>query len=151
MSIDKLQGLRVKCSTVDEWLSGDIREDPIGAIEQGASKIDDYLIVAISSEGTVRNGSGDTIKMELMKILRGDIEEAMPYISIWYYRIQIWVRPSATKHIREMWTELRMLQRHETIFSQSVLEFPWKATPTTLLTKRRYLIGSGSFGRCPAR
>lgn len=87
MSIDKLQGLRVKCSTVDEWLSGDIREDPIGAIEQGASKIDDYLIVAISSEGTVRNGSGDAIKMELMKILRGDIEEAMPYISIWYYRL----------------------------------------------------------------
>lgn len=87
MSIDKLQGLRVKCSTVDEWLSGDIREDPIGAIEQGASKIDDYLIVAISSEGTVRNGSGDTIKMELMKILRGDTEEAMPYISIWYYRL----------------------------------------------------------------
>ncbi len=87
MRIDKLQGLRVKCSTVDEWLSGDIREDPIGAIEQGASKIDDYLIVAISSEGTVRNGSGDTIKMELMKILRGDIEEAMPYISIWYYRL----------------------------------------------------------------
>lgn len=87
MSIDKLQGLRVKCSTVDEWLSGDIREDPIGAIEQGASKIDDYLIVAISSEGTVRNGSGDTIKMELMKILRGDVEEATPYISIWYYRL----------------------------------------------------------------
>lgn len=87
MSIDKLQGLRVKCSTVDEWLSGDIREDPIGAIEQGASKIDDYLIVAISSEGTVRNGSGDTIKMELMKILKGDIEEAMPYISIWYYKL----------------------------------------------------------------
>lgn len=87
MSIDKLQGLRVKMSTVDEWLSGDIREDPIGAIEQGASKIDDYLIVAISSEGTVRNGSGDTIKMELMKILRGDIEEAMPYISIWYYKL----------------------------------------------------------------
>ena len=87
MSIDKLQGLRVKMSTVDEWLSGDIREDPIGAIEQGASKIDDYLIVAISSEGTVRNGSGDSIKMELMKILRGDIEEPMPYISIWYYKL----------------------------------------------------------------
>lgn len=87
MSIDKLQGLRVKCSTVDEWLSGDIREDPIGAIEQGASKLDDYLIVAISSEGTVRNGSGDTIKMELMKILKGDIKEPMPYISIWYYRL----------------------------------------------------------------
>lgn len=87
MRIDKLQGLRVKMSTVDEWLSGDIREDPIGAIEQGASKVEDYLIVAISSEGTVRNGSGDTIKMELMKILKGDIEEPMPYISIWYYKL----------------------------------------------------------------
>lgn len=87
MSINKLQGLRPKVSTVDEWLSGDTREDPIGAIEQGASKLDDYLIVAISSEGTVRNGSGDTIKMELMKILRGDIEKPMPHISIWYYRL----------------------------------------------------------------
>ena len=72
MSIDKLQGLRNKYSTVDEWLSGDIREDPIGALEQGASKLDDYIIVASSSEGTVRNGSGDTIKMELMRILRGE-------------------------------------------------------------------------------
>lgn len=71
MSIDKLQGMRPKVATVDEWLSGDIREDPIGAIEQGAAKVDDYLIVAVSSEGTVRNGSGDTIKMELMKILKG--------------------------------------------------------------------------------
>ena len=85
MSINKLQGLRVKYSTVDEWLSGDIREDPIGAIEQGASKIDDYLIVATSSEGTVRNGSGDTIKMELMKILKG--EYINPHVSIWYYRL----------------------------------------------------------------
>ena len=72
MRIDKLQGLRCKVATVDEWLSGDIREDVIGALEQGASKLDDYLIVAISSEGTVRNGSGDTIKMELMKILKGE-------------------------------------------------------------------------------
>ena len=72
MSIDKLQGLRAKVATVDEWLSGDIREDVIGAIEQGASKNDDYLIVAISSEGTIRNGSGDTIKMELMDILKGE-------------------------------------------------------------------------------
>lgn len=85
MSIDKLQGLRPKVSTVDEWLSGDIREDVIGAIEQGASKLDDYLIVATSSEGTVRNGSGDTIKMELMSILRG--EYIAPHISIWYYRL----------------------------------------------------------------
>jgi phage terminase large subunit-like protein len=85
MSITKLQGLRTKVATVDEWLSGDIREDVVGAIEQGASKLDDYLIVAISSEGTVRNGSGDTIKMELMSILRG--EYINPHVSIWYYRL----------------------------------------------------------------
>lgn len=85
MSIDKLQGLRCKIATVDEWLSGDIREDVIGAIEQGASKLDDYLIVAISSEGTVRNGSGDTIKMELMEILKG--EYINPHVSIWWYKL----------------------------------------------------------------
>ena len=85
MSIDKLQGLRCKIATVDEWLSGDVREDPIGAIEQGASKNDDYLIIATSSEGTVRNGSGDTVKMELMKILKG--EYFNPHVSIWYYKL----------------------------------------------------------------
>ena len=85
MSIDKLQGLRPKVSTIDEWLSGDIREDPIGAIEQGASKMDDYLIIATSSEGTVRNSSGDTIKMELMDILKGDYIN--PHVSIWYYKL----------------------------------------------------------------
>lgn len=85
MSIDKLQGLRPKISTVDEWLSGDIREDVVGAIEQGASKLDDYLIIAMSSEGTVRNSSGDTIKMELMDILRGDYIN--PHVSIWYYKL----------------------------------------------------------------
>ena len=85
MSINKLQGLRCKIATVDEWLSGDIREDVIGAIEQGASKLDDWLIVATSSEGTVRNGSGDTIKMELMDILKGDYVN--PHVSIWYYRL----------------------------------------------------------------
>jgi len=85
MSIDKLQGLRPKISTVDEWLSGDIREDVIGAIEQGASKLDDYLIIAVSSEGTVRNSSGDTIKMELMDILRGDYVN--PHVSIFYYKL----------------------------------------------------------------
>lgn len=85
MSINKLQGLRCKIATVDEWLSGDIREDVIGAIEQGASKLDDYLIVAMSSEGTVRNGSGDTIKMELLDILKGDYIN--PHVSIWYYRL----------------------------------------------------------------
>ena len=85
MSIDKLQGLRCKVATVDEWLSGDLREDPVGAIEQGASKLDDYIIVATSSEGTVRNGIGDTVKMELMDILKG--EYIAPHISIWYYRL----------------------------------------------------------------
>ena len=85
MSINKLQGLRTKIATIDEWLSGDLREDVIGAIEQGASKLDDYLIVATSSEGTVRNGSGDTIKMELMEILKGDYVN--PHVSIWYYKL----------------------------------------------------------------
>ncbi len=85
MAIDKLQGLRCKIATVDEWLSCDAREDVIGAIEQGASKLDDYLIIATSSEGTVRNGSGDTIKMELMKILKG--EYINPHVSIWYYKL----------------------------------------------------------------
>lgn len=85
MSIDKLQGLRCKIATVDEWLSGDVREDVIGAIEQGASKLDDYLIIATSSEGTVRNGSGDTIKMELMEILKGDYIN--PHVSIWWYKL----------------------------------------------------------------
>lgn len=91
MTIDKLQGLRVKVATIDEWLSGDVREDVVGAIEQGAAKEqggganDDYLIVAISSEGTVRNGSGDTIKMELMSILKGDYKA--PHTSIWWYKL----------------------------------------------------------------
>lgn len=85
MRIDKLQGLQLKVATVDEWLSGDIREDVIGAIEQGASKVQDYLIVAISSEGTVRNGAGDTIKMELMDILKGDYIN--PHVSIWWYKL----------------------------------------------------------------
>lgn len=85
MSVDKLQGLRCKIATVDEWLSGDVREDVIGAIEQGASKLDDYLIVATSSEGTVRNSVGDTIKMELQDILKGDYFN--PHVSIWYYKL----------------------------------------------------------------
>ena len=85
MSIDKLQGLRCKVATIDEWLSADVREDVVGAIEQGASKVDDYVIVATSSEGTVRNGAGDTIKMELMKILKG--EYVNPHVSIWWYKL----------------------------------------------------------------
>lgn len=85
MSIDKLQGMRPKSATIDEWLSGDVREDVVGAIEQGASKVDDWLIVAVSSEGTVRNGSGDTIKMELMKILKGEYRDI--HTSIWWYKL----------------------------------------------------------------
>ena len=85
MSINKLQGLRTKVNTIDEWLSGDLREDVVGAIEQGASKIDEWLIVAISSEGTVRNGSGDTIKMELADILKGTY--LAPHVSIWHYKL----------------------------------------------------------------
>lgn len=85
MSVDKLQGLRCKVATVDEWLSGDIREDVVGAIEQGASKLDEWLIIAISSEGTVRNGAGDTIKMELMDILRGDYRA--DHVSIFHYKL----------------------------------------------------------------
>lgn len=85
MSIAKLQGLRPKVSTIDEWLSGDLREDVIGALEQGASKLDDYLIIAISSEGTVRNGSGDTIKLELAEILKGEYQA--PHVSIWHYKL----------------------------------------------------------------
>lgn len=85
MSIDKLQSMRTKIATIDEWLSCDVRENVVNAIEQGSSKIDDYLIVAISSEGTVRNAIGDTMKMELMKILRGELDQ--PWVSIWYYRL----------------------------------------------------------------
>ena len=85
MTINKLQGLRTKVSTIDEWLSGDLREDVVGAVEQGASKLEDYLIIAISSEGTVRNGSGDTIKMELADILRG--EYLAPHVSIFHYKL----------------------------------------------------------------
>ncbi|MFL5666297.1 MAG: terminase TerL endonuclease subunit [Ktedonobacteraceae bacterium] len=85
MAINKLQGLRTKVATIDEWLSGDLREDVIGAVEQGASKLDDYLILAISSEGTVRAGSGDTIKMELADILKGEYNA--PHVSIWHYRL----------------------------------------------------------------
>ena len=85
MTIDKLQGLRCKVATIDEWLSGDVREDVVGSVEQGASKVDDYLIIATSSEGTVRNGSGDTVKMELMDILKGEYKN--PHVSIWWYKL----------------------------------------------------------------
>ena len=107
MSIDKLQGLSCYVATIDEWLSGDVKEDPIGAIEQGASKLDDYIIIAVSSEGTVRNGPGDTIKMELMKILKG--EYIADHVSIWWYKLddikevadpQYWIK--ANPNIRDL-------------------------------------------------
>ena len=116
MSIAKLQGLRVKIATVDEWLSGDIREDVIGAIEQGASKVDDYLIIATSSEGTVRNGSGDTIKMELMDILKGDYIN--PHVSIWWYKLdsvdevsrpEMWLKANPNIRSEEHTSELQSL------------------------------------------
>lgn len=99
MTIDKLQGLRTKINTVDEWLSGDIREDVVGAIEQGASKIKDYLILAVSSEGTVRNSAGDSMKLELLKILKGEFYD--PHTSIWYYRLDD-IKEVATP---EMWVK----------------------------------------------
>ena len=101
MSMDKLQGLRSKINTVDEWLSGAIREDVVGTLEQGASKNDDYLIVATSSEGTVRNGPGDTIKMELMDILRGDYYN--PHVSIWYYKLDDLKEVEEGKHNPMVW------------------------------------------------
>lgn len=110
MLISKLQGLRNKYSTVDEWLSGDIREDPIGALEQGASKLDDYLIIATSSEGTVRNGVGDTIKMELMDILKGDY--VAPNVSIWWYKLddvsevgnpELWLKANPNIELTVSW------------------------------------------------
>lgn len=150
MTIDKLQGLRPKISTVDEWLSGDIREDVVGAIEQGASKLDDYLIVAISSEGTVRNSAGDTIKMELMDILRG--EYIADHVSIWYYRLDsvdevadpnMWekAQPNIGKTVSyEVYQQdverTKKLHRLVTIFSQNVLVFQWQVILTSLHMKK---------------
>lgn len=121
MSINKLQGLRVKCTTIDEWLSGDTKEDVIGAVEQGASKVDDWLILATSSEGTVRNGAGDAIKMELYKILRG--EYINPHVSIWFYKLdsineiafpELWIKANPNLgHTVEYSTYIRAVERAE--------------------------------------
>lgn len=121
MSINKLQGLRVKCTTIDEWLSGDTKEDVIGAVEQGASKVDDWLILATSSEGTVRNGAGDAIKMELYKILRG--EYINPHVSIWFYKLdsineiafpELWIKANPNLgHTVEYSTYIREVERAE--------------------------------------
>lgn len=151
MSINKLQGLRCKIATVDEWLSGDIREDVIGAIEQGASKNPNYLIVATSSEGTVRNGSGDTIKMELMKILKG--EYINPHVGIWWYKLdsvdevarpEMWLKanPNLGKTVTYETYQLDVeraekIRVPEMIFWQSVLDCQWKGILTSLPMKKR--------------
>lgn len=162
MSINKLQGLRAKIATVDEWLSGDIREDVIGAIEQGASKVDDYLIIAMSSEGTVRNGSGDTIKMELMDILKGDYVN--PHVSIWYYKLdsidevghpEMWLKANpnlgrqlSTKPISLMLKEPRKHQHQETIFLLRGSVYQWKGIHISLHTMKLYPIRKGIIGKC---
>ena len=162
MSINKLQGLRCKVATVDEWLSGDIREDVIGAIEQGASKLDDWLIVATSSEGTVRNGSGDTIKMELMDILKGDYIN--PHVSIWYYRLddvqevtdpEMWVKANPNlgkqlhmRHISWMSKERRMRLLYVMTYWRRDLVYLWKGIPISLHMKKLFRTERDLFGRC---
>jgi hypothetical protein len=164
MSIDKLQGARPRVATVDEWLSGDIREDVIGAIEQGASKMDDYLIVATSSEGTVRNSAGDTIKMELMSILKGDYVN--PHVSIWYYKLddakevahpEMWMKaqPNIGKTVSYETYQLDVeraerIPHLEMIFWLSVLDYLWKVIHTSLHMKKHFRIVVEIFGRCDA-
>lgn len=160
MTIDKLQGQRIKVATIDEWLSGDVREDVVGAIEQssakeqGTAQNNDYLILAISSEGTVRNGSGDTIKMELMKILKGEYSSI--HTSIWWYKLdsidevsnpEMWIKanPNLGKQshmtlIRMMLNVPRKIPLFETIFWRSDLVFQWKAILIISLMKKHYLI-----------
>lgn len=162
MSITKLQGLRPKVSTVDEWLSGDIREDVVGAIEQGASKLDDYLIVAISSEGTVRNGAGDTTKMELAKILRGEYQA--PHVSIWHYKLDeleevsdpsMWVKANPNLgltvtydvyHLDVERAEKAPAARNDILAKDSV--YLWRVLPISLRMKKRYPIQNVNFGVC---
>ena len=145
MSIDKLQGMRCKIATVDEWLSGDVREDPIGAIEQGASKNDDYLIIATSSEGTVRNGVGDTIKMELMNILKG--EYFNPHVSIWYYKLDsieevndpdMWLKanPNLGKTVTYETYQLDVDKAENNPASRNDSVFLWRVIPISLHMKK---------------
>ena len=153
MSINKLQGLRTKIVTIDEWLSGDLREDVMGAVEQGASKIDNYLIVAASSEGTVRNGAGDTVKMELMSILRGEYQA--PNVSIWYYKLddikevgqpEMWVK--ANPNLGKTLSELRKPRLLEMTSWQRDLDFRWRVTLTSSLTKRPFHTQRSPIGLC---
>lgn len=167
MSIDKLQGLNSKINTVDEWLSGDVREDVIGALEQGASKNDDYLIIAVSSEGTVRNGPGDTIKMELMDILKG--EYINPHVSIWWYKLDsvdevanpdMWIKanPNLGKTVSYEAYQIDVERAEkapaaEMIFWQNVSGCLWKVIRTILHMKKQFrtekeIIEIAMFTRC---
>lgn len=165
MTIDKLQGLRCKIATVDEWLSADVRENPIEAIEQGASKNDDYLIIATSSEGTVRNGSGDTVKMDLMKILKGDYID--PHTSIWWYKLdsidevgkpEMWLKanPNIDKTVTyEVYQQAveKVRTRHPTGMTslRRDLVSQWKGRLISSHTKKLYSIRSEATGKCLAR
>ena len=168
MSIDKLQGLRVKCATVDEWLSGDVREDVVGALEQGARKEqsggqnDDYLIIAVSSEGTVRNGPGDTIKMELMSILKGEYNA--PHTSIFWYKLdsidevndpRMWMKANPNIGITVSYETYQLdVERAEknpavrNVSWQNDLVFLWRDTHIISRMKRRYATGTENSGRC---
>ena len=158
MSIDKLQGLRTKIATVDEWLSGDIREDVIGAIEQGASKLNDYLIVAISSEGTVRNSSGDTMKMELLDILKGNYLN--PHVSIWYYRLNkvedvanpnLWIMANPNLGKTVSYETKDTLERMVTVifFLIDILTvYQWKVIHISLSMRKPYHIRNEITGTC---
>lgn len=162
MNIDKLQGLRCKVATIDEWLSGDISEDVIGAIEQGASKVDDYLIIAASSEGTVRNGVGDTIKMELASILKG--EYVNPHVSIWYYKLDtvdevahpdLWIKanPNLGKTVSYETYQLDVERAEKappivTISLPNVLVFQWKVTHIISHMKKLFHILIETIGGC---
>ena len=159
MTINKLQSLRTKINTVDEWLSGDIREDVIGAIEQGASKVDDYLILAVSSEGLVRNGAGDNIKLELLKILRGEYQD--PHTSIFYYRLDdvkevgdpsTWRKAQPNLGYTVSYeTYQRDVERAENVphARNDILakRFPWRGTRTTSHMRRRSRTASAISGR----
>ena len=146
MRIDKLQGLRCKVATIDEWLSGDVREDVVGAIEQGASKVDDYLIIATSSEGTVRNGSGDTIKMELMDILKG--EYINPHVSIWWYKLdsidevgdpEMWIKanPNIGKTVSYETYQLDVERAEKAPAARSSSSRPSSPTPSSRQTRAK--------------
>ena len=156
MNVDKLQGLRSKVNTIDEWLSGDVRQNVISALEQGASKLNDWVIVAVSSEGTVRNGVGDSIKMELLSILKGEYYD--PHSSIWYYRLDdvsevgdpnMWIKALMT-HINEMSLELKMFLPQGMTFWQNDSASRARDILTSSSTKKQSHTTHESSGKCLA-